>query len=252
MELGLRGKNAVITGSAGGIGFGCAKKLAQEGCNIVIADRNEDLAITKAKQLQEDYGVKTWAVYLDACNREKIKEFWNYCKENIGIIDILVNNVGGRISRAPLNELEDNDWLKTFDLTIHSGFYMSKEFCNQFKPEKGKGAIINVTSKSAIMSTSKGNSHYASAKSAVIGMTRIMAKDVYDLGIRVNCVAPGYVKTEKTYPDDDPRTAEKKKLLLTHEFTTPDEIGQVVTFLASEQSASIIGAVVDVTGGTLC
>jgi len=252
MDLGLKGKNAIVTGGAAGIGLGCSKALAAEGCNIIVADLNEELAAEKAKEISSEFGVQAWGVKLDVCDREKINEFWAFVKENIGVADILVNNVGGRISRAPLNELEDSAWLKTFDLTIHSGFFMSKEFCNQFVPTKGKGAIINVTSKSALMSTSKGNSHYSSAKAAVIGMTRILAKDVYDLGIRVNCIAPGYVQTERVYPDGDPRTEEKRKLLLTHDFAHPADLGNVVAFLASEKSYQIIGAVIDVTGGTLC
>ena len=252
MDLGLKNKNAIVTGGAGGIGFGCVKALAAEGCNIIIGDLDVDLAKQKADEVAKEFNVNAWGLKLDVCNQDSIKDFWNFIKDNIGIADILVNNVGGRISRAPLNELEESAWLKTFDLTVHSGFYMSKAFCNQFKPEKGVGAIINITSKSALMSTSKGNSHYAAAKSAVIGMTRILAKDVYDLGIRVNCVAPGYVQTERVYPEGDPRTIEKRKILLTHDFSHPSDIGNVITFLASEKSYQIIGAVIDVTGGTLC
>ncbi|MBO4359027.1 MAG: SDR family oxidoreductase [Erysipelotrichaceae bacterium] len=252
MDLGLKGKNAIVTGGAGGIGLGCAKALAAEGCNIIIADLNDELAAKCADDIKNEYGVDAWGMKLNVCDQDSIKEFWENVKENVGVADILVNNVGGRIDRAPLNELSDEAWLKTFDLTIHSGFYMSKAFCNQFVPDKGKGAIINVTSKSAIMSSSKGNSHYSSAKAAVIGMTRILAKDVYDLGIRVNCIAPGYVQTERVYPDGDPRTEEKRKLLLTHDFAKPADLGNVVAFLASEKSYQIIGAVIDVTGGTLC
>ena len=251
MELGLAGKLALITGGAGGIGFGCAKALAAEGVNVMIADINETQARQKAAELEQLYDVRTWALRIDVTDVHSIREAWRVIKEEAGTVDILVNNAGGRINRGSIETLSDEEWMRTFDLTTHSGFLMSKEFVHQYD-KACFGAVINLTSKSAIMSSSRGNAHYAAAKAAVIGMTRAMAKDLYDKNIRVNCVAPGYVKTEKTYPDDDPRTAEKKRLLLTHAFASPDDIGSVVAFLCSDQAAKqMIGCVVDVTGGTL-
>lgn len=251
MDLGLKGKTVLVTGGAGGIGFGCAKVLAGEGCNIILADINDELAAERKQELIDQYKVKAWAVNINVMDAECIKKAWAQIAGEIGKVDILVNNAGGRLNRGPINELTDEEWMKTFDLTIHSAFLMSKEFANQYTGENGFGSIVNMTSKSAIMSSSSGNSHYASAKAAVIGMTRAMAKDLYDKRIRCNCVAPGYVKTEKTYPDGDPRTTEKKKILLTHEFAVPEDIGNVVAFLCSDKAHQMIGCVVDVTGGTL-
>ena len=251
MDLGLKGKIALVTGGAGGIGFGCAKVLAGEGCNIVLADINEELANKCRQELIDTYKVNAWAMNINVMSAECIKDAWKKIAKEIGVIDILVNNAGGRFNRGSINQLTDDEWMRTFDLSIHSGFLMSKEFVNQYIKQDEFGSIVNMTSKSAIMSSSSGNSHYASAKAAVIGMTRAMAKDLYDKNIRCNCVAPGYVKTEKTYPDGDPRTEEKRKILLTHGFATPEDIGNVVAFLCSQKAHQMIGCVVDVTGGTL-
>lgn len=250
MELGLKNKIALITGGAAGIGFGCADALAQEGVNIIISDINEELAKQKAEEIVQKYPVNAWAIKMNVMDKTDILNAFSWIKEKIGMIDILVNNAGGRFNRGPLDELSDEEWLKTFDLTIHSAYFISKEFARQHRTMT-QGIIVNMTSKSAIMSSSSGNAHYASAKAAVIGMTRAMAKDLYPKNIRCNCVAPGYVKTEKTYPDGDPRTNEKKKILLTGDFAKPSDLGSVVTFLCSEKSSQIIGAVIDVTGGTL-
>ena len=251
MDLNLKGKYALVTGGGAGIGAGCVTALAEEGCNIVIADRDIDTAAAFAEKIAAQKHVKAWALPVDVMNRQAITELFERIYREIGPLDILVNNAGGGWKTPSFQDVTDEDWVRSFNLVLNSAFYASKEFASRAIKEGRPGSIVNMVSKSAIMSSSKHNSPYASSKGGMIAMTRAMAKDLIEYGIRVNGVAPGYVQTEKTYPESDPRTAEKRKLLPSGEFAKPYDIGTLVAFLCSERSYQMIGTIVDITGGTL-
>ena len=250
MDLKLKDKLAVVTGGAAGIGAGCAKALAAEGCNVVVADRDGEAAMVFADQLEKEYKVHAYPISVDVLKKEEIAQMFDEI-EKLGGADILVNNAGGGWKTPSFQEISDDDWKRSFDLVLNSAFYASRAFANQCIDKEREGAIVNMLSKSAVMSSSKNNAPYASSKGGMIAMTRAMAKDLIGYKIRVNGVVPGYVQTEKTYPESDPNTAVKRRMLPAGDFAKPDDIGTLVTFLASPRSYQMIGAVVDITGGTL-
>ena len=116
---------------------------------------------------------------------------------------------------------------------------------------KRPGSIVNVLSKSAFTTNSKDNTTYISAKMGAYGLTKGVANEMAPYGIRVNGIVPGYVQTERTYPDGDARTERMRALLPTGKFTLPIEIGRVAAFLCSDCSSQIIGAAIDCSGGTM-
>lgn len=252
MDLGLKGKVAIVTGGGRGIGRGCSTALAEEGCNLVIADLSyDDESRTALARLREKYGVDILELTADVSSEEQIEKIYEQALEHYGEIDILVNNAGRGAIRKPFHELTTEDWRSVQEITLNSQFFMSRCFVKYCRDNERQGNIVNVLSKSAFTTNSKDNTTYISAKLGAYGITKGVANEMAPYGIRVNGVIPGYVQTERTYPDGDARTERMRALLPTGEFARPIEIGKIVAFLCSECSAQIIGAAIDCTGGTM-
>lgn len=252
MDLGLKGKVAIVTGGGRGIGKGCSTALAQEGCNLAIVDLAHDQD-TRAymKDLSERYGVDVFELDADVSNETQIESVYEETLKHFNAIDILINNAGRGAIRKPFHELTTEDWRSVQEITLNSQFFMSRKFVKYCRDEKRHGVIVNVLSKSAFTTNSKDNTTYISAKMGAYGLTKGIANEMAPYGIRVNGIVPGYVQTERTYPDGDARTERMRELLPTGKFTLPIEIGQIAAFLCSDCSSQIIGAAIDCSGGTM-
>lgn len=256
MDLQLRGKTALITGSSSGIGRGCAEVLAAEGCNIVVTSRSLDKARVAAEDLHARHGVRTVPVAVDVSSEEGVESMFDEARDAFGSIDYLVNNAGGAPGDSKrffesFAEYDSDYWDAMIRLNLYSAFWASRRLARDLIRDRKGGAIVNVTSKSAILSTSVGNEHYASAKAGMIGLTRSCAKELISKGIRVNAIIPGYVATEHVHRPGDKRTEEKRKILPTGQFATPLDMGYATAFLLSPLAGQINGALMDCTGGTL-
>ncbi|WP_291288159.1 SDR family oxidoreductase [Enorma sp.] len=252
MDLHLTGKTAIVTGGGRGIGKGCVTALAEEGANVIVADlQHDDETLAYIKELAERTGSKIVPLNGDVSSEETVAKLYEEAVEALGPIDILVNNAGRGAIRKPFHELTTEDWRSVQEITLNSQFFMSREFVKRCRTEERPGSIVNVLSKSAFTTNSKDNTSYICAKAGAAGLTRGVANEMAPFGIRVNGVIPGYVQTERTYPDGEPRTERMRALLPTGKFTTPIEIGRVVAFLSSDAASQIIGACIDITGGTM-
>lgn len=252
MDLNLKGKVAIVTGGGRGIGKGCVTALAEEGCNVIVADlQHDDDTLGYIKELGDRTGATLVPLNGDVSSEEMVAKLYEEAVEALGPVDILVNNAGRGAIRKPFDELTTEDWRSVQEITLNSQFFMSREFVKRCRKESRPGAIVNVLSKSAFTTNSKDNTTYICAKAGATGLTRGLANEMAPYGIRVNGVIPGYVQTERTYPDGDARTERMRALLPTGKFTTPIEIGRVVAFLCSDAASQIIGAAIDITGGTM-
>ena len=252
MDLHLKGKVAIVTGGGRGIGKGCVRALAEEGANIAVADlAHDDETRAGLAEIAEACDVTILPLDCDVSNEEAIASLYDAAEAALGPIDLLVNNAGRGAIRKRFDQLTTEDWRSVQDITLNSQFFMSREFTRRAIEAGRGGAIVNVLSKSAFTTNSVDNTTYISAKSGAYGLTKGMAKEMIGYGIRVNGIIPGYVQTERTYPDGDARTERMRALLPTGAFTTPYEIGQTVAFLLSDCSAQIIGTAIDITGGTM-
>lgn len=252
MDLGLKGKVAIVTGGARGIGKGCSTALAMEGCNLAIVDLGHD-ETTRAymEELKKEYEVDVLELAADVSNEEQIQQVYKDTLEHYGKIDILINNAGRGAIRKQFHELTTEDWRSVQEITLNSQFFMSREFVKYCRENERPGSIVNVLSKSAFTTNSKDNTTYISAKMGAYGLTKGVANEMAPYGIRVNGIVPGYVQTERTYPDGEPRTERMRALLPTGKFALPIEMGKIAAFLCSDCASQIIGAAIDCSGGTM-
>ena len=250
MDLGLKGKVAIVTGGARGIGAGMSEVFAEEGVNVVIADFAPIEESEKfAAEIAAKNGVQTLAVRADISSPQDVENIYAKTLEKFGTVDILMNNAG----KMGLTRIEDVtvDELRKYErVNIEGLFLMSQAFikiCNE--QEKG-GHIVNTISKSAFTTNSGGNSPYIATKGAVFSFTRGLATEVGRRGIYVNGIVPGYVKTYTTRNLKDRSEAMKKIIPIGRE-AEPREIANVAVFLCSDKAVQMMGAIVDVSGGTM-
>ena len=252
MDLGLKGKVGIVTGGARGIGKGCSTALAMEGCNLAIVDLgHDDTTRAYMDELRKEYGVDVLELAADVSSEEQIQQVYKDTLEHFGKIDILINNAGRGAIRKQFHELTTEDWRSVQEITLNSQFFMSREFVKYCRENERPGSIVNVLSKSAFTTNSKDNTTYISAKMGAYGLTKGVANEMAPYGIRVNGIVPGYVQTERTYPDGEPRTERMRALLPTGKFALPIEMGKIAAFLCSDCASQIIGAAIDCSGGTM-
>lgn len=251
----LRGKTAIITGGSGGIGRGCARAFARAGANIVIASvPPEDIAPTLAEI--EKVGAAALGIVTDVSNAGQIDRMVAETKNHFGGVDILVNVAGGsysrnphtpRFARAPLLELGEKDFMGAFEVNVKGTFLCAKAVVPIMKAQ-GNGVIINVGSGAARGGPTRPDmSAYAAAKAAVMNLTINMAHQ-WAPEIRVNCIAPGIVSVPRAEGERFDDAAAAARIAL-RRAGTPEDIGNVALFLASDASAFVTGAIIDVDGG---
>lgn len=250
MDLGLKGEVAIITGGGNGIGYGMCEVFSEEGANVVIADF-APLEITQklAADLESKYGNHVIAVHADISSPDDVSMLYDKVLDEFGTVDILMNNAG----KMGLNRIEDvtiSELRKYEQVNIEGLFLMSQKFVEICTQQQKGGHIVNTVSKSAFTTNSGGNSPYIATKGAVASFTRGLAIEVGRRGIYVNGIIPGYVITATTKNLKD-RSEQMKKLIPIGREATPREIANVAVFLCSEKACQIMGALVDVTGGTM-
>ncbi|MCI8294047.1 MAG: SDR family oxidoreductase [Hespellia sp.] len=253
MELNLRGKTVLVTGGSKGIGLGCCRVFAEEGCHVVMNYRSdEESAQRNAKELENVASVKVWVMKADVSIEQEVESLYRRLDEKGIKLDFLVNNAANtKVRPTPFQEMTTKDWRRDQEGTLNSAFFVSRAFVKRAVEEKRAAAIVNIVSKSAFLSSSIYNSPYVAAKGGLAALTRAMVKELIQYRIRVNALIPGYVKTEHNYIDGDARTEEKRKLLPLGEFATPYDMGNAATFLCSDRARQMNGVILDCTGGTM-
>ena len=254
MDLGLKGKVAIVTGGAKGIGSGISEVLAEEGCNLIIDYRSDPEYSEKfAMDLAQRCGVRILAIQADVSAAEQVDKLFEAAFKEFGTIDILVNNAGGGTGTPkPFWNLEVSDFRRSQDNNLNSAFMCSRLAVKYWVENKIGGHIVNVCSKNAITTNSYNNTSYISAKGGMVSMTRGLAHEVAHLGIFVNGILPGYVENSKGGHKLGAERGDRViQYIPSKRFGTPREMGNVVAFLVSEKSSQMIGAIVDVSGGTM-
>jgi len=252
MDLGLKGKVAVVTGGSRGIGLGIAQGLADEGCQLVICARGEETLETAGEELKKS-GVEVLTLPLDITKKEDVLKLKDKTLSTYGTIDILVNNVGSN-KRGLFEETLDEDWRTILDLNLLSHGEVSRQFIPEMKIKKS-GAIVFISSIFGRESGGKTLSIYNASKSAMISMAKVMATELAGEGIRVNTVAPGSIRfpggswDKRCIADPEAMAEFVKNELPVGRFGTVEEVANVVCFLASEKSSLVSGACINVDGG---
>jgi 2-deoxy-D-gluconate 3-dehydrogenase len=244
----LSGKTAVVTGASKGLGAAIAIGLAQAGADVALVARGD---MSATREQIEAAGRKAVEVHADLMDRAQTKAVLASVREKIGEPDILVNNAG-TIRRAPFIEFSEKDWDEVMELNLNALFFLSQDFARGLiKAGKG-GKIINIAS----MLSYQGGvfvPSYTASKSAVLGLTRLMANELAPHGINVNAIAPGYMETDNTAPlrADSARNKAILDRIPAGHWGAPEDVAGTAVFLASAASNYMQGHTIAVDGGWL-
>ncbi|OGB93790.1 MAG: 3-oxoacyl-ACP reductase [candidate division NC10 bacterium RBG_16_65_8] len=247
------GRVAVITGGATGIGFAIASRLAQAGYHVAVADIDSAGAERAAGKLRER-GCKATAVCGDVGDRADAFRIMEETVRGCGDVDLLVNNAG--IARlSPLVSFPETDWRELFRVNVDGVFFCCQAVLPHMMAHR-RGSIVNISSWNGKLGAPNFGA-YSATKAAVISLTQALAREVASSGIRVNAVCPGIVAGTSMRKEVERQgqafgllpSSERAKTIPLGRLATPEDIANMVTFLASDEAAYVTGQAVNVTGG---
>lgn len=244
----LEGKNAVITGARSGIGLATLKLFAQNGCNCwAVIHRDDSGFLDQIKKWESEYKIWIRPVTIDLSRSESIKlGAKNILKEKIAI-DILVNAAGVVSPNRLFTMTKLEDIRMVMEVNFFSVIELIQLVCRTMMRQR-KGSIVNIASIAA-WGEDTSQMEYAASKAALVIATKKLARELGNVGIRVNAVAPGLTQTKMLDVLEDDAEAKIKKGLGLHRFGTPEEIAEVCLFLASDKSSYLTGETIKVDGG---
>ena len=240
-------KNVLITGASGGIGEAMCREFAKNGYNVVIHyNSSEEVALKLQQEIESQYQVKAVPIKADLRNSDDVKALARKATAILGNTDVLINNAG--VAYLTLFQMaDDNKVRELFDINLMSAMNLTKEILPSMIRNQS-GRIINISSMWGIAGASC-EVHYSASKSALIGFTKALAKEVGPSGITVNCIAPGYIDTEMNSSIDDESVAEIVEATPMGRKGRPEDVSALAIFLAGENADFITGQVISVDGG---
>lgn len=244
-------KTAVVTGGASGIGAATARALGREGARLAVMDMNPS-GLRKMEEEMKKEGVPFMDVEGDVSQESAVESLIKQTVSRFGGIDILVNNAGispkHKGKKANLWEMSVAEWDRVMAVNIRAAFLCSRLVVPKMIERKG-GAIVNVSSLAAKVGSAVTGCHYVISKAGVVGLTKILAREVAEFGIRVNAVAPGRIDTPMIW--DVPREVNEQyvKTIPLKRLGKAEDVADGILFLLSDAASYITGLVLDVNGG---
>ena len=248
----ITGKVAIVTGSASGIGRAIALSLAGIGATIVVADKETDAAQQVASDI-ESAGGKAIAIKTDVTNKKEVEQMVQRTMERLGKVDILVNNAG-IIARNSVMDIQEEELDRTFDVNL-KGVVLCSQAAARHMIEHNSGKIVNVgsslSSRASVCNLSGGGADYCASKAAVQAITRSLAMELGPCGINVNAVAPGVTNTPMHEGLWEMAEAYYQNSVPLGRLAEPEDIADVVAFLATDAARYITGQTIHVNGGQI-
>ncbi len=243
----MKGKVSIVTGGNRGIGRAIAQALAEAGSAVAIAARDEAQSAIAIEELRK-LGVEAISVKADVANRDDLEAMVETVSRTLGPIDVLVNNAGIGFHANALT-LPDDEWERLFAINL-GGVWKASQIVGRHMVANGRGSIVNIGSISGlIVNRPQWHSPYGIAKAAVHHLTRSLAAEWAQSGIRVNGIAPGYVKTEIASDEYENYRHYWRDEVPMQRYATADEIAPIALLLASDASSFVTGSIFVVDGG---
>jgi 3-oxoacyl-[acyl-carrier protein] reductase len=246
----LKGRRAIVTGSARGIGKAIAVKFLQEGASVVLVDKRvEQLSACRAELAQ--IGPAVYEFVADVSDQDQVANLFDRVERSWGGADVLVNNAG--IARMQeFLQITEEGWDQTMSVNLKSVFLLSQSFTKTLIAKERSGAIVNTASVNGLVGEA-GMAAYNASKAGVILLTKTMAIELGSHGIRANCVCPGVIYTDlvKEAGFDDALIADYLTKIPLHRLGLPEDVANVVAFLASDEASFVNGADVVIDGGQM-
>ena len=247
MTFSLSQKVALVTGSSRGLGFGVAQVLGKSGARIVLNYLNDRETAEKAVQLLKEDRIHAMLVRADASDPEQIASMVESVEEKFGSLDILVPNATPDQPQQPIEEYDADFYRQMYDYFVMSPFHLTRAVLPGMK-KRGHGRIINITSEVFHCSVPEFSA-YVAAKGGQIGWSRSMANELAPHGITVNTVAPGWIPTERHENDPQDAKDEYLKTIPLGRWGKPEDVGNAVSYFASDEASFITGQTLCVNGG---
>lgn len=252
MNIDLKGKTAIVTGASGGIGQAICRKYIAAGANIVAVDVRREQGEEFVEELVSE-GSSAVFIEGDVSDKQSMQNMCRQVLEEYGKIDILVNNAGVNVKkegRKKIHEFSDDEWKRIINIDLGGVFYCSKPVIHNMI-ENGGGRIVNISSVVGQVPF-RNQCAFAAAKAGVIHLTKVMAIELAEFGILVNCICPGstMVPSLKKLWFSDKETAEKQlSHIPLHRVADPEEIAGTVVFATSNESSYMTGSILTIDGG---
>jgi NAD(P)-dependent dehydrogenase (short-subunit alcohol dehydrogenase family) len=244
MDLELKGKKALVTGGSRGIGRAIVLALARQGVSVAACYQRESDAVASLADELRKLGNDSHTAQADVSDPASVAKLVGGIRDRFGRIDVLVNNAGV-VSHKPLADLDLAEWQRVINTNLTSMYLVTKAAVEAMP--RG-GSVINVTSAVAMVGM-VGRTHYTASKAGVIGFTRSLCKELGPRGIRVNALAPGIIETDQAAGLTPEQRTRYANLAALARLGQPDDIADVVLFLASDLSRFVSGITINVDGG---
>ncbi len=242
----MNGRVALVTGAARGMGKAIALRLTQLGASVALNDLDPEITSEAALELGED----VLTVPADVTSTDSVRQMVATTLDHFGRLDILVNNAG-ILFPTRLEKISEQEWRKTLDVNLTGAFFCIQAAISSMK-ERGYGRIVNLASTAGKTVSTLGGAHYTASKHGVLGLTRACALELAPHGITVNAVCPGLIDTEMAHENTTPERLEGyRSSFPIDRLGRPEEVADLVCFLASDRAGYITGSAYDIAGGDL-